>query len=321
MRRLCRFLSFLLFPILLASLSAPVGGQGGVQLTQWQVAVDFSPPEETLLVYETVINQGGTPIQGLRIGILAESLQPMEEDRLGGKEEEPMDILVSRKGEASLATIRFPQLLEAEEQIDLRIRFRSQGILAPLEGGGYRARLRLTSPRALAADGRELPVSVTPGTFRIDVPVGHLLTRSDPTPWRVLWQGIGGRENHFVVLYDTHPYEGEVEVSFRESAVVRRVLKVEEEIRRRREALSDERAKKVQRTFDEAVAQLISGSEKEAEQTLDQAMALLEVEAGRGRPPEEAGEKGVCGPTALLLALLLPLRWRKELLRLRLPQR
>jgi hypothetical protein len=239
-RKMKRTSFILIFLSILIGIPSAFGQS--VLMKTWEAEVHLNTLEgktnEILTLYQMIENQNkNTSIIGFETEINALSAKylpkpPIRLIPIGGKEEKevtPKASITPIEG-GSLITVTYPEPIEYDSRAKYELKFQTEGLFEKVDDK-YVVALQLTNPTAITADKERVPLDVGMGTIRIHLPVGTKPISTDPRPWRIIWQGIGGYENHFVLVYDTFPYNKKINIQLEESPIVGKAAKVGEEIR------------------------------------------------------------------------------------------
>jgi hypothetical protein len=200
---------------------------GIVALDKWQATVSLETPDEIIEFDLHILNKGDTEVLGLTIPIYASSTKYIVEEGKFASKNAPT-IKISQNGEFSNVNIELFQPLRKGANESLRIRLRAEGTIRASEKG-YIATIKFGKPSALVEGGKE-GVEIVKGTIRVHLPVGDLPVGYEPAPWREIWQGVSGFEDHFVAIYDNTPFTQEIKITFKEEPLLREIIEADNDV-------------------------------------------------------------------------------------------
>jgi hypothetical protein len=223
------------FLLSLALLFMPAGGvTAEVVLSAWEASVDFVPPDkEHIHLFLDVQNKGTEGISGVQLALAADELKYVEEDKLtfeGEETSKKLSVSTSQEPGKSVITVMFPRILYQGQSEQVFLNFNSKGLLRR-EGNGYVATVLLYDPNVIMENGETHTMSVNTGSIRFHVPEGYVYTKYSPTPWREIWQGVSGFKAHYILVFNGGiPISNPITVSFQESKLIKRAVKLYETI-------------------------------------------------------------------------------------------
>jgi hypothetical protein len=190
-----------------------------------------------LILYQYLANDDeNATVTGFKVTLNAESVKyvpkpPIRFIPIGEKVEEMIPKASIRRSDGkSIISITYPESLKYDSKAKYELKFITDGLFEKT-GEKYKFALQFEEPKAILKNGEEIPLKTGAGTIRIHLPVGTKPLSLEPVPWRIIWQGIGGYENHFVIVYDTFPFTEGITVGFEESHLVRKAVEVTNEIK------------------------------------------------------------------------------------------
>jgi hypothetical protein len=296
-----RFIVFLLTAALFLPLAH---ASEDVLISEWQVTLGPDSDQGASVEMYMKVSTQAYSIETIIISFNADSAEYLPPSILGGKKEELGDVGVASSGGMTTATIDMVKPIMIGEEREIKLDFTAGGIFEASS-----ADFKLGTPRAGLDTGEEVDIITNPGTIRLHAPAGYLPGTSVPDFWRDVWQGVSGFNSHFLLIYDTVPFDEGVKATFIKSAVVEKASEVDNAIEEAEDTATDEQISRARTHLGNALDILRSkeGTEEEADAELEKAFEALSgttsstFERTPSSTEDTASPKSICGPTSLLV--------------------
>jgi hypothetical protein len=294
---------FLFFPV--------VAAQGSVSVDRWQASVSYNLLKENLDFNFLLTNNMEMKVVGIELIINAKYADYIpEEERF---ENETFTVKSSAIDDKSKFEIIFSRPIEKGASREIFLKFSTEGLTRTTNGISTTT-LSFSKPTAILEDGSKVPVQIGAGTIKVHFPVGQLPVEYEPEPWRELWQGVSGFEDHFVAIFEDVTITQQIIVKFREEPKLYDIIEADGEIEKltneinfRKSAgedvvVAENYVDRAKTTLGESIDNLVQGNNEKAEVELEAARRYItiakvslglesEVPSGETKEPAEKETK------------------------------
>jgi hypothetical protein len=211
---------FLFFPV--------VAAQGSVSVDRWQASVSYKIPDAVVELDLSIANGFEEKVVGLKMPFSASALDLIESDEEFSKKN-VKEISISEESGLPYVKVSLIDPVDPGAKGIVRFRFKAMGLLSRTDTG-YSTSVKFGKPEAILEGGKNVELGSVGGIVRLHVPVGYIPSGYKPTPWRELWQGVSGFEDHFVAIFDGISFTQEIKAEFEIEPLLKDIINYDGEI-------------------------------------------------------------------------------------------